>query len=525
MIPHLLLLVSDWNPQFFRELKGRLKPRNIALTIATSLLVQSAILLYLWAVLPSPTSTYSRYCTSKTDYLLSDCVLDATGNPIINWQIWWSDLFQSLSWLLPFVLLIGGVYLLIGDLAKEERRGTLNFIRLSPRSSQSILIGKLLGVPLIPFLAVVLAIPLHLWSAAQAGISAEEVVSIYLVTGAACCFFYSGSIFYAFLGGAQNWLGAAAVWFSYTIFFQLWQIYQHDSSYYLGLKQWYNLPIGESLSFAVAFAVMNFGIGTFWIWRAINRRFRNPNQTLISKRQSYAMTLCFELLMFGFVFREHHRWDHPIYDLMTMIAFNLVWFLVLIAALTPHRQTLLDWARYRRDGGAAKAKRVWRRSMLRDLVWGEKSPAIGAIALNLFIPVAVFTPWILIWEGADQQIRGFLGLLFCMLFLLICAAIAQSILFMKFQKRAIAAVGVVGALMILPAIAMLTLGVHPDHNPAAWLLSAFAFVAMEFASAPAIAFSFLAHLAIFSLFTLRLTRQLRRAGESELKALMAHRTL
>ena len=32
--------VSEWNPQFFRELKGRLNPRNFALAGGVSLLSQ-----------------------------------------------------------------------------------------------------------------------------------------------------------------------------------------------------------------------------------------------------------------------------------------------------------------------------------------------------------------------------------------------------------------------------------------------------------------------------------------------------
>ena len=53
---------------------------------------------------------------------------------------------------------------MINDLAKEEQRGTLNFIRLSPQTEQSILFGKMLGVPSLVYLFIILSIPLHLWS-------------------------------------------------------------------------------------------------------------------------------------------------------------------------------------------------------------------------------------------------------------------------------------------------------------------------------------------------------------------------
>jgi hypothetical protein len=45
------------------------------------------------------------------------------------------------------------------------------------------------------------------------------------------------------------------------------------------------------------------GIGTFWLWQAVNRRFRNPSATLLSKRQSYFATLSVECFLVGFCFR------------------------------------------------------------------------------------------------------------------------------------------------------------------------------------------------------------------------------
>lgn len=526
MIPNLLMTFSDWNPQFFREVKGRLKPRNIGITIASSLLIQGAILLYLWAALPGELTTYSRYCVGKDEYHWNKCSSDALGNVQINWQMWWFDLFQTLSWLMPFVVLIAGVYMLIGDLSKEERRGTLNFIRLSPQTSRSILIGKLLGVPLIPFLAVLLAVPLHLWSSMNANVLPQEFISIYIVAIAACCFLYTGAVFYAFLGGAHGWLGAIAVWFSYSVLFQIWQNsrYSEENGYFFG--QWYTVWVGGSLELFVTFVVVTFAIATFWLWQSINRRFRNPNQVLLSKRQSYLMTLSFELFIFGFVFRDYPEWGtrNAFLDLTGLMVVNLFWFVLIIAALTPHRQTLLDWARYRRNGESKTQRKRWRRSLVRDLVWGDKSPAMVAIALNLLIPIVLFTPWIATWNDSSPKVAGFMSLVFSTSFLLICAAIAQLILFGKSRKRALFAAGILGALILLPMIGMGLLGAHPGNKTALlWLFSAMPIAAMEHASFTTIVIGFLAHLSTLTLLLARQTYQLRRAGESELKALMAHR--
>lgn len=518
---------SDWNPQVFRELKGRLKQRNVILAIVGSLTTQLLVLMYFWNVLPVARSTepntdandlyikYNTYCTGKGSYRSFQCLYDAVGNPQVNWQNWWSDLFQTLSWALPCVLLVAGVYLLIGDLGKEERRGTLNFMRLSPQTSQSILLGKLLGVPAIPYLAVSLAVPLHLMAAKGASVSIVNTLSVYLLTAAACAFVYSAALLYALMGGFQGWIGALAIVMGYMSFFQVllvspdWQM------------QWFHLSIGHYDDFGLVLALLTLGTGAYWLWQAANRRFRNPNVTLLSKSQSYRMTLCFEIWLLGFVFREMKAYDHPFGYLIALGFFNLLWFAVLLAALTPQRQMLLDWARYRRER-VVSAKQFWSRSIVNDLVWGEKSPMLVAIAVNLLIAFAVVLPWMLTWGNASNPLQGFAVILLGATYTLICAAIAQLMMFMKSQKRAIWAAGTIAAVTILPPVVLGFLQLYPDKAPLAWLFSVGAFSVLQSSISMTTVFTaFLGHLGILSLLSLRLTRQLQRAGASETKALMA----
>lgn len=527
MTPDWLYKLSEWNPQFFREIKGRLKPRNFNLTIAISLGIQTIVLLYFWMALPAKDIPGNKYCTgairaygSFYDQYAGLPACQPLTSPAVNWQGWWFDIFQLLSWMLPFVLLIAGVYMLIGDLGKEERRSTLNFIRLTPQTSQSILFGKILGVPAIPYLGVALAIPLHLWAAIGAGVPLIKVVSIYLFTGIICSFYYTGALLYGFLGGFQGWIGAVAVWFSFSIFFQIWQMSFHNGIRpYPGPSKWFDLPIANHLSLSVAFALLTFGTATFWLWQAVNRRFRNPNTTILSKRQSYLLTACFEAWLIGFVFRDLNSWDRPLYDLMGLALINLFWCLLLIATLTPQRQTLLDWARYRRER-VKTARKFWSRSILRDLLWGEKSPSLVAVGVNLLIATSIVIPWILTWSNRTEQAQALLTILFGALFMLICATVAQLILFMKAPKRTLWAAGTVSTLIAAPPSVLGILSFYPEKLPIAWLLSAFASPALVTASASAILISFLCHLSALSLLTLRLTQQLRKAGESESKAVL-----
>jgi ABC-type Na+ efflux pump permease subunit len=137
------------------------------------------------------------------------------GNYIINWELWFRDIFTWLSVIGCFTILVAGTYLIISDLANEQRRETLNFIRLSPQSAQSILLGKMLGVPMLLYLAVFLAIPLHLWSGLAANIPLVEIFSFYAVIIGACILYYSGALLFGLVGswlsGFQAWLGSGAV--------------------------------------------------------------------------------------------------------------------------------------------------------------------------------------------------------------------------------------------------------------------------------------------------------------------------
>jgi ABC-type Na+ efflux pump permease subunit len=84
-----------------------------------------------------------------------------------------------------------GTYLLVSDLATEKNNGTLNFIRFSPQSTQSVLIGKMLGVPIALYITVLCALPLHLWAGLAGQIPLGRIVTFYGVLVAGCFLFYS----------------------------------------------------------------------------------------------------------------------------------------------------------------------------------------------------------------------------------------------------------------------------------------------------------------------------------------------
>src|SRR4028118_608965 len=101
MTVHLLDKIGNWNPQLFREIKGRLNIGNMAIASAFSLSGQLLLFMYYSAQLPvtppngNPTyPIYNRFCTLETaSAYVQGCVRDALGNLAINWPMWWLEIF------------------------------------------------------------------------------------------------------------------------------------------------------------------------------------------------------------------------------------------------------------------------------------------------------------------------------------------------------------------------------------------------------------------------------------------------
>ncbi|MBF2007378.1 MAG: hypothetical protein IGS49_18425 [Chlorogloeopsis fritschii C42_A2020_084] len=291
MIKNLLNKIGDWNPQFLREIKGRLQKRNIILAITVSLVGQFLLFMSFQTMLPDDSSasftSSHTYCTGKILYGMPECLQDEFGNLAINWQLLWLNLFTLLSLIGYYCLLVAGTYLLISNLATEERRDTLNFIRLSPQSPQTILVGKMLGVPILVYITLAIAIPLHIWSGLAADIPLGLIFCFYAGIFAACLFYYSAALLFglvgSWLGGFQAWLGSGVVlgfliltkeWLSYTPvdyplvllrFFNPYFLIPHlslnsvsKSIYSWETFDWFTLPIGASFIATAGLTILNF---------------------------------------------------------------------------------------------------------------------------------------------------------------------------------------------------------------------------------------------------------------------------
>lgn len=601
---NLLDRIGEWNPQLLRELKGQLKPRNIIIAVVVSLVGQFLLFLSFLNQHFNNINVVSKYCNWRynyehyimerdrinqqisvlySKYLTNRKLIDELYKKVseisrilekqcpedaVNMQLWWQDyalgLFLWISAIAICALLVAGTFMLINDLSQEERRGTLNFIRFTPRSSVSILVGKLLGVPILVYLAVILAIPLHLWLGIKGQIPIVDIFRFYGVLVASCAFFYSFAVLLGLassgISGLQSWLGSGAVLlFLYLTHFAnpinqtpidwlnlfnpgliLNYLASKVSSEYhypvydgeIKKWQWFYLPLGESGAFVILAAMLNYTLWTYWIWQAINRYFHNPNARIITKRQSYWLVLSFELIALGFAIQEpteynYWQWkDQTNTNFGWLFLLNLIVLFSLIAMLSNQRQDLQDWARYRHQQVSGKG--FWNWSLWQDLLLDEKSPSQLAFLTNMLIITSLWLPWILLIPEehiatSEEGLKFILAIAFFFSMMMIYASLVQLMLMMRNNKRSLYATATIIAAISLPPTILLVLGINPSDNPIPWLLSTFPWAGIETASLTTTFLAFLAQLSVLVLINVRLSRQLQQVGESATKALLSGR--
>ncbi len=558
MFSKFLDKLGDGNPQFLREMKGKVKPRNLLISGGISLIGQFLVFIAFLAKIPvpNPNSSYpisNKLCTGplQESYSSPLCTLNATGDGFeINGHLWWQEMFIILSIIALFGLIVAGVYMLVNDLAQEEKRGTLNFIRLSPQSGANILIGKILGVPILLYFVTVLAFPLHLFAGFSGQVYPFIIFGFDGVLILSCIFFYTGALIFGLFGqgfsGFQPWIGSGVVlflvwlatakpilensadWISlFSPSILLAFIPKYANGYgeidfsFLQIEKlkFFYFPLGQSFFSTLGVVTVNLLVGIACLWTNLQRRFVSPTKPILTKMQSYVLVASWQILMLGFSLYDYNdRYNYRMREnFYIIIVSNLILFLALVAALSPQRQTLLDWARYRQE----KKKGFWDMSAIKDLLFHEKSPAILTIVLNLGIMAVILGLWTFTWSDKNHANQALTSLIVTVSMTLVYAMIAQTILFSRTPRSPQLATGAIVSLILLPIPLFLALQITPEKHPLWWMFTAFPWVAMEKATAISVMIACFSQLSIFTVLTVRFNRVLKKAGESEFKALLS----
>ncbi|MCX7594418.1 MAG: ABC transporter permease, partial [Fischerella sp.] len=283
----------------------------------------------------------------------------------------------------------------------------------------------------------------------------------------------------------------------------------------------------------------------------LQRRFRNPNAAMLSKGQSYLLAAYLQIILWGFTLQyvksyypPYHPSTSPVpayYDLNYQVSqnfpliafFNVLLLFGLIAVLSPHRQAIQDWARYWQQN-ISNSKQNRQNSLLQNLIWDEKSPALITILINLVIVTIPLAIWILLapalnthrtnninWLIKVGSFKAILGLGLFITLMMIYATLAQRMLLMKTANRSLWAIATVAAAIFLPPMLLGMLGVNASKIPILWLFSSFPWIGIEYATTTTVFIALLGELSILVLFNLQLIRQVKLAGESATKALLA----
>jgi len=550
----LLNVIGNYNPQLFRELKGQLKQHHLSFAIGLSALVQFLVWMAFQGKIPVSDTpgeiVYHRYCVevaSHTNgYQDMVCQYDRFGKIVIDWTTWNHDLTLTLSVMMITGLILGGVFQLINNFAQERKSGTLNFLRLTPQPSERILMGKLLGVPAMIYLAVAIALPLQLWSAMGANFSPENIVLFYASAIEVAALFFCGALLLATLGTTQGWLGAImAGSFLYPIMGIFYILFVNPTSFFEGYSQsqnvfyWWAIPLSASrLAFLVT-CWMGTAIVVYWLWQAINRQFRNPNATIFSKQQSYWILAEYLLFWMGFMSNITRAKTIPDSDwqafLTCILLVQLGFTLLFTILLMPTRQALQDWARYRHVNAAEFATSqtdltVRSRPLLQDLIWGEKSPPTLALGIHL---VVSFLAWLglVLWAApiphgeysdpvSTRQLVSVLLVSFCTI--AVYSIVLQNIFTWKTKQRHAIALFTIFMMIIAPFLIFAVTGAKPETMSGLWSMLAIggsiaSFKYVGFLTLLGVAIE---HLAITTLGTMYLSRHLHKMGRSTTQKLL-----
>lgn len=163
---------------------------------------------------------------------------------------------------------------------------------------------------------------------------------------------------------------------------------------------------------------------------------------------------------------------------------------------------------------------------MQDLIWGEKSPAIVAVAINLAMTALIWLPWMLLWlqkDGSEkiQTPQLLLGWLMTMNVMLIYVAIAELLRLTKAPTWLIfASAGLSTIVLSTGAIWHLAANKLPIVQ-FLLLFSPFPIVSLGFGGTVITFLGLVAQLSTLSLLSWQLTRNLQKVGASASKSYLS----
>ena len=349
---------------------------------------------------------------------------------------------------------------------------------------------------MLPLLLVLTLVPLHVFSGLVTGLSPLLLLSYYLIVGAGTVTVFILALLVGLGSGASKLAqqrAVSAISFSGLTLFALspifmlwntlftWQTVATGPELFLGVSEsveWLYLDIGTNPWFAHLFVLLNLAGVSAIAWQMAVRKFRVPHSTLLSKRLSYVGVAYANFVGWGFAWSSQlENYDQA--SMMVALYFlNVALFFVLIFAIAPSRQMLLDWVRYRnsaqsRSGNALSVsggKSAWR-----AWLWADASPSVAAVGVNFLIAAGLIFPsfyWFVSSDAYSYTEVTFVALLFAAVSIFVSALTYATLVQVIFSRRLrvpiVWAAGCVAVLVIVPPLVLLFQSMFPEDFGILW---------------------------------------------------------
>ena len=366
------------------------------------------------AIKRSPAGLKRRYyCTGSSDPLYQGrsplCVPDGNGAYQVNWRSLFGDSLPFARGFFLMVMAIGGSYAIAQSWIREAKLGTLDFIRMSPEPAGRILFGKIMGAPILCYIAALAWIPFHLFLALNSDVAVVDWITADIFGLAALSTVFVGAL------AACVWTGGLNLSLLLLTLFPMgcgaWllalvTLSMQESTFPWGLM-WFGIdliaesPLPLGLGTAAAIALIPV------LWKSACRRFDSPQITPLSRRQAYQLMIGFNGLALGFGVPVT---THAVNSSTVLTGWAIIgtFWMVLqtssVWATMPQRQELLDWSRYRH-------MHPNRRDRLTQWIFRDQSPCLAVPLVNLGITWVMWSPWALHMLLSHNLADGFVLLL------------------------------------------------------------------------------------------------------------------
>lgn len=271
-----------------------------------------------------------------------------------------ADATQQYAHVLYFVLLgiqyfaslVIGCVICAGSIVAERENQTYDFLRMLPIEPIKLIVGKLIGVPILIYLVLAVTLPLNIICAFLAGLPWSVVLTTYLILIFAGFFSHSLGLFYSALAPKAQISNGGALFSLFILSMFLWTPginFLHPMRYFEFFWEKKAIPPVGFFTLempAILMAVLIYSLFSAWFLVAIYRTLEYEHHRVFSKKQSVLFQGFVSLIALGLM------WPHltgigeksQLWGLVALyMCLQLGLIMGMLFTLTPDYDDLIQW--------------------------------------------------------------------------------------------------------------------------------------------------------------------------------------